>query len=78
MEQMKKLAEIIEEINLERGINIDPKLAHSLSVQIKDILIHNQELKNSAIVNEYKDFSFTYYRSVDKAFEGGYVHNREL
>ena len=42
MEQMKKLAEIIEEINLEKGINIDPKLAHSSLVQIKDILMHNQ------------------------------------
>lgn len=78
MEQMKKLAEIIEEINLEKGINIDPKLAHSSLVQIKDILMHNQELKNSAMVNEYKDFNFAYYRSVDKALEEGYDHNREL
>ena len=78
MEQMKKLAEIIEEINLEKGINIDPKLAHSSLTQIKDILIHNPELKNSAMVNDYKDFNFAYYRSVDKALEEGYDHNKEL
>ena len=78
MEQMKKLAEIIEEINIEKGINIDPNLAHSSLVQIKDILLKNTELKNSAIVNDYKDFNFAYYRSVDRALEEGYDHNREL
>lgn len=78
MEQMKKLTEIIEEINIEKGINIDPNLAHTSLKQIKDILINNKDLKNSAIVNDYKDFNFAYYRSVDKALEEGYDHNREL
>ena len=40
--------------------------------------MHNQELKSSAMVNDYKDFNFEYYRSVDKALEEGYDHNREL
>ena len=78
MEQMKKLTEIIEEINIEKGINIDSNLAHTSLKQIKDILINNKDLKNSAIVNDYKDFNFAYYRSVDEALEEGYDHNREL
>lgn len=78
MEQMKKLTEIIEEINIEKGINIDSNLAHTSLKQIKDILLNNKDLKNSAMVNEYKDFNFAYYRSVDEALEEGYDHNREL
>ncbi len=78
MEQMKKLTEIIEEINSEKGIHIDANLANTSLKQIKDILIKNTDLKNSAMVNDYKDFNFAYYRSVDKALEEGYDHNKEL
>ena len=78
VEQKRKLDEIINEINLEKGINIDSNLAASSLEQIKDLLIKNNDLKNSALVNDYDDFKFSYYESVNKALVDGYEHNTDL
>ena len=78
VEQMKRLSEIIEEINLEKGLNLDINLALTSLKQIKDILMNNIELKNSALINEYNNFGFSYYKNVDEALIKGYGHNKEL
>ena len=78
LEQKKRLSEIIEEINLEKGINIDCDLAFSSLGQIKDILMNNNDLKTSANINPLNNFSFSYYKNVDKALIEGYEHNKDL
>lgn len=78
VEQKRKLDEIIEEINLEKGIHIDSNLAATSLNQIKDILLHNEDLQNSALINEYDNFKFPYYKSVDDALISGYEHNTDL
>ena len=77
-EQKKKLSEIIDEINLEKGMNIDSDLAFSSLKQIKDILMSNNDLKTSANTNPFSNFGFSYYKNVDKALIEGYEHNKEL
>lgn len=78
LEQKRKLSEIIDEINLEKGMSIDSDLAFSSLEQIKDILINNKDLKISANTNPYSEFKFSYYRGVNDALEDGYEHNKEL
>ncbi len=78
LEQKKKLSEIIDEINLEKGMNIDSDLAFSSLRQIKDILMSNNDLKTSANTNPFSNFGFSYYKNVDKALIEGYEHNKEL
>ncbi len=78
LEQKKKLSEIIDEINLEKGINIDSGLAFSSLGQIRDILMNNSDLKTSANTNPFSNFGFSYYKNVDKALIEGYEHNKEL
>lgn len=78
LEQKKRLSEIIDEINLEKGIHIDSDLAFSSLSQIKDILMNNNDLKTSANINPFSNFGFSYYKNVDKALIEGYEHNKEL
>ena len=78
LEQKRRLSEIIEEINLEKGMSIDSNLAFSSLEQIKDILINNSDLKTSANINSYNNFGFSYYKNVDKALIEGYEHNKDL
>ena len=78
LEQKRRLSEIIEEINLEKGMSIDSNLAFSSLEQIKDILINNSDLKTSANINSYNNFGFSYYKNVDKALIEGYEHNNSL
>lgn len=78
LEQKQKLDQIIEEINLEKGIHIDSGMAAGSMEQIRDILLNNEDLKNSALVNEYDNFKFSYFKSVDDALTTGYEHNTEL
>lgn len=77
-EQKKKLDDVIEEINMEKGIHIDSNLAASSLEQIRDILLNNEDLQNSANINEYDNFKFSYYSSVDDALISGYEHNTDL
>lgn len=78
LEQKRRLSEIIEEINLEKGMNIDSNLAYSSLNQIKEILMNDDKLKISAKTNPYSEFGFSYYRGVNDALEDGYEHNKEL
>ena len=78
LEQKRRLSEIIEEINLEKGMNIDSNLAISSLDQIKTILMNNNDLKTSAKINPYSNFGFSYYKNVDKALIEGYEHNKDL
>ncbi len=78
VEQKQKLDQIIEEINLEKGIHIDSDLAETSLNQIKNILVKNDDLQSSALVNDYDDFKFSYYNSVDDALIEGYEHNNDL
>lgn len=78
LEQKRRLSEIIEEINLEKGMNIDSNLAFSSLDQIKNILLNNNDLKTSANINPYSNFGFSYYKNVDKALIEGYEHNKDL
>lgn len=78
LEQKRRLSEIIEEINLEKGINIDSNLAFSSLDQIKNILMNNNDLKTSANINPYSNLGFSYYKNVDKALIEGYEHNKDL
>ena len=45
---------------------------------IKEMLLRDNNLKVSAKINDYNDFRFSYYKSVDKALTVNYSENKEL
>lgn len=59
-EQEKRLSEILEEINEQLDLNIDPEVGISGAVSIRELLKKNARLKQSAHVNSREDFKFAF------------------
>lgn len=76
--EMKKLSEIIDEINLKTGKNYNVDVAVKAVYQIRDILLKKDELKKSAKVNKKKDFKLSYFSSVEDALIEGLDQNKEF
>lgn len=60
----KKLSEIIEEINATYNINLDVDVASKFSLQMRDFLLKNGDLRDSARNNSLKDFRSAYFDAV--------------
>lgn len=56
----KRLSEIIEEINSKTGANFDKDVVTKSLMQVKDIMLKNQDLKESAKNNSATDFELAY------------------
>ena len=74
----KKLSEIIDEINSLYNKNFDVDVATKSAYQIRDLLIKNGNLKDSAKNNTLKDFKFAYFDAVQGALLEGYEQNQDF
>lgn len=74
----EKLSKIIDEINIVYNKNFDFDFATKSALQVRDLLLKNNRLKESANNNTIDDFSFAYYDAVQDALLEGYEQNRDL
>lgn len=77
-EQDKRLSEILEEINEQLDLNIDPEVGISGAVSIRELLKKNARLKQSAHVNSCEDFKFAFEEEIDNALTEGYSQSQDL
>lgn len=77
-EQEKRLSEILEEINEQLDLNIDPEVGISGAVSIRELLKKNARLKQSAHVNSREDFKFAFEEEIDNALTEGYSQSQDL
>ena len=71
-------SEIIEEINAAYNKNLDVDVASKATLQIRDLLLKNGHLRDSARSNTLKDFSFAYFDAVQEALLDGYDQNQDF
>lgn len=74
----KKLSEIIDEINAAYNKNFDVDVATKSALQMRDILLKNGHLRDSARNNSLKDFRFAYFDAVQDALIAGYEQNQDF
>lgn len=72
----KRLSEIIEEINSKTGANFDKDVVTKSLMQVKDIMLKNQDLKESAKNNSATDFELAYNEKTDDALIKGISQNK--
>ncbi|MCI9405279.1 MAG: type I restriction endonuclease subunit R [Clostridia bacterium] len=77
-DKVKRLSEIIDEINSRTGKQYDSDLAIKAMLQIKDLLKKSATLRESAKVNTEDDFSFPYFASIDDALIEGLSQNQDF
>lgn len=77
-EQEKRLSEILEEINEQLDLNIDPEVGISGAVSIRELLKKNARLKQSAHVNSREDFKFAFEEEIENALTEGYSQSQDL
>lgn len=74
----KKLSEIIDEINASYNKNFDVDVATKSAFQMRDLLLKNGYLRDSAKNNTLKDFRFAYFDAVQSALLEGYEQNQDF
>ena len=74
----KKLSEIIDEINATYNKNFDVDVASKSALQMRDLLLKNGHLRDSARNNSLKDFKFAYFDAVQEALLEGYEQNQDF
>ena len=74
----KKLSEIIDEINAAYNKSFDVDVATKSALQMRDILLKNGHLRDSARNNSLKDFRFAYFDAVQDALIAGYEQNQDF
>ena len=77
-DKIQKLSEIIVEINNKTGRFYDSDVAVKAMLQIKDILMKSEKLKNSAKNNSEENFEFSYYDDIDDALIEGLEQNKDF
>lgn len=77
-DKIKHLSEIIAEINSRTGKSYDNDVAIKAMLQIRDLLIKSDKLKESAKNNTQKDFEFSYFDDIDDALIEGLSQNQDF
>lgn len=77
-DKIQKLSEIIAEINSKTGKTYDSDVAVKAMLQIKDILMKSEKLRNSAKNNNEENFEFSYYDDIDDALIEGLEQNKDF
>lgn len=72
------LSEIIDDINTAAGRIFDTEVATNSMLQIKNLLLKNDELKVGAQNNSEEDFAFSFYDDADDALLEGLASNKEF
>ena len=74
----ERLSQIIAEINSIAGKEYDNDVAVKAMLQIRDIMMKSEKLKNSAKHNTEKDFEFAYFDNIDDALIEGLEQNQDF
>lgn len=74
----KKLSEIIDEINAAYNKKFDVDVVSKSALQMRDLLLKNGHLRDSAKNNSLKDFKFAYFDAVQDALVEGYEQNQDF
>lgn len=72
------LSKIIDDINAASGQTFDTDVATKSMLQIKDLLLKNENLKVGAKNNNEADFVFSFYDDADEALLEGLMSNNEF
>ncbi len=76
--KVERLSQIIAEINSRMGKSYDNDVAVKAMLQIRDLLMKSEKLKNSAKNNTVKDFEFSYFDDIDDALIEGLEQNQDF
>ena len=77
-EKVKRLSEIIAEINSRTGKSYDEDVAATALLQIRDLMKKNQDLARSARNNKIEDFKMAYDDKIDDALIEGLDQNQDF
>ena len=77
-DEEKRLSDIIKEVNEKTGKSFDNDVAIRAALQIKDLMMKNEDLKASARNNTVKDFEFSYFDNIDDALLDGLNQNQDF
>ncbi len=77
-DKIERLSVIIAEINSRTGRSYDNDVAVKAMLQIKDILMKSEKLRESARTNTEKDFEFSYFDGIDDALVEGLSQNQDF
>ena len=77
-DEERRLSEIIDDINAIAGGIFDTDVATKSMLQIKDLLLKNEQLKIGARNNNEDDFAFSFYEDADEALLEGLTSNNEF
>jgi len=77
-DKKQRLSEIIADINSRNGTAFDTDVAVKAALQIRDIMMKNENLKKSAASNTEKDFAFPFYDNIDDALIEGLDQNESF
>ena len=77
-DKKQKLSEIIAEINSKNGTAFDTDVAVKAALQIRDIMMKNEDLKKKAAVNTERDFAYPFYDNIDEALIEGLGQNESF
>lgn len=72
------LSRIIDDINAASGQTFDTDVATKAMLQIKDLLLKNENLKVGAKNNNEDDFAYSFYDDADEALLEGLMSNNEF
>ena len=75
---VKRLSEIIDELNSRTGKQYDNDLVIKAMLQIKDLLRKSETLRECAKANTEQDFAFPYYESADDVLIEGLAQNQDF
>ncbi len=77
-ESVKRLSEIIDELNSRTGKQYDNDVVIKAMLQIRDLLKKSESLRECAKVNTEQDFAFPYYESADDVLIEGLSQNQDF
>lgn len=77
-DEEKRLSDIIAEVNSKTGKSFDNDVATKAALQIKDLMMKNDELRASAQNNTVDDFEFAYFDNIDDALLDGRSQNQDF
>ncbi|NLM07282.1 MAG: type I restriction endonuclease subunit R, partial [Tissierellia bacterium] len=74
----EKLSKIVDDINLAYNKQFDFDVVTKSALQVRNILLKDTKLKDSAKSNSINDFRFAYFDAVEDALVEGYEQNQDF
>lgn len=77
-DEERKLSDIIRDVNSKTGKSFDNDVAVKAALQIRDLMMKDEELRASAQNNTVDDFAFAYYDNIEDALTNGRSQNQDF